>query len=340
MQADEVKPNKHASIRQRLTTKAPLNLSVCVLRTRSDLTEHKDQWKQLEQSSKSNAVFQSFAWTMAMLENLEADQGIQIFAVFDQQKLIAAMPLRIENLGVLRVLTGLADPFQQYSEMLLSPNYNPSAILELLKPHLHETGADIIHLRQIREASALYDYANEHFSAVGDVDGAPYLDLTQWASFEDYLKSISSRTRKTIRNQRNRLHKSAGLSHRIIRQQDPELESLLLQSLKGRENWVEAMGYSSRALEGEGFQQFLFALCKEAGSECELVAFELKHGDVPISTEWGFLFKRCYFAYMADWNSDYEQSSPANCTRWTSLRLVLLWGLKRSTFSSLLHATK
>ncbi|WP_209008890.1 GNAT family N-acetyltransferase [Pseudovibrio japonicus] len=322
----------HASVQQRLATKALEDLSVCVLQTREDLSEHKDQWQQLEHSARCSAVFQSFAWTMATLENSKVAQNLRIFAVFDERRMIAALPLRIEKQNGLRILTGLAEPFQQYSEMLLDPGYTPSIILELLKPHLQNVGADIIHLRQIREGGALYDYASEYFTEVGEVDGAPWLDLTQWGSFEDYLKSISSRTRKTIRNQRNRLHKSAGLSHRIIRQTDTELETLILSSLKGRESWVEAMGYSSRALQGDGLQQFLLALNKETGSGCELIAFELKHGDVPISTEWGFLYKHCYFAYMADWNPDYEQSSPGKLHQMDVIEACFALGIDRIDF--------
>lgn len=332
LQADVMTSSERTSVQQSPATKTLQSPSVWVLQTREDLAEHRDQWQQLEQSSRSSAVFQSFAWTMTALENCKADQRFRIFSVFDQKKMIAALPLRIENQSTLRVLTGLAEPFQQYSEMLLDPSYNPSAILELLKPHLQNAGVDIIHLRQIREGGALYDYACEQFNKVGEPDGAPFLVLTQWGSFEYYLKSISSRTRKTIRNQRNRLHKSAGLSHRIIRQGDPELETLILRSLKGREDWVEAMGYTSRALQGNGLQQFMHALSREEGSGCEFIAFELKHGDVPISTEWGFLHKNCYFAYMADWNPDYEQSSPGKLHQMDVIEACFALGVHRIDF--------
>ncbi|KZK77754.1 hypothetical protein PsW64_03382 [Pseudovibrio sp. W64] len=332
MQADVITSDELASVQQSSATKALQNPSVCVLQSAVEVAELQQQWHQLEQASKGNPVFQSYAWTMAMLENPASVQSAKIFAVYDQQSLIAVLPLRIEKQKSLKALTGLGEPFQQYSEMLLTPGYNPAAVLDYLKPHLQKAGADVIHLRQIRESGALYEYASTHFTEVGEADGAPWLDLNQWDSFEDYLKSISARSRKTIRNQRNRLHKSAGLSHRVIRQEDPELETMLLRTLNGRENWVEAMGYSSRALEGDGLQNVLLSLSKGTAKGCELIAFELKHGDLPISTEWGFLFEGCYSAYMADWNPDYEQSSPGKLHQMDVIEACFALGIDKVDF--------
>lgn len=300
-------------------------LSVEVLETAAALLLIKDQWLELERSALGNAVFQSFAWSYSALQTLEVQQSARIFVVYDQQSIVAILPLKVEQQKALRVLTGLAEPFQQYSELLIAPRYDASVLLAFLSPYLTGVGADIIHLRQIREGGALYAYAKAQFTPVGEEDGAPWLDLTQWENFEDYLKSISARSRKTIRNQRNRLHKSAGLTHRVFRHGEPELEQLILRTLKGREYWVETMGYTSRALEGEGLQNLLRALCRAGGDGCELLALELKHGDAPISTEWGFLFDGCYSAFMADWNPDYEQSSRASSIRWTSSKRVSSW---------------
>ena len=332
MQADVITSQELAFVQQSSATKALLKPSVRLLQSLDGVIELEHQWQHLEKSSKGNPVFQSYAWTMAMLENPETVQTAKIFAVYDQQSLIAILPLRMERQKFLKVLTGLGEPFQQYSEMLLDPDYNSTAVLNHLKPHLQKAGADIIHLRQIKKGGALYDYARAQFSEVGKQDGAPWLDLTQWDSFADYLKSISARSRKTIRNQRNRLHKSAGLSHRVVRQESPELETLLLRTLKGRENWVETMGYSSRALEGKGLQNVLHSLSKATANGCELIAFELKHGDLPISTEWGFLFEGCYFAYMADWNPEFEQSSPGKLHQMDVIEACFALGIDKIDF--------
>ncbi|MGG9998994.1 GNAT family N-acetyltransferase [Pseudovibrio ascidiaceicola] len=332
MQADVITSNELASVRLSSATKALQNPSVRVLQSAVEVAEFQQQWHQLEQASKGNLVFQSYAWIIAMLENPASVQSARIFAVYDQQSLIAVLPLRIEKQKSLKALTGLGEPFQQYSEMLLDPAYSPADVLDHLKPYLQKAGADVIHLRQIREGGALYEYASTYFTEVGETDGAPWLELNQWSSFEDYLTSISARSRKTIRNQRNRLHKSAGLTHRVVRQEDSELETLLLRTLNGRENWVEAMGYSSRALEGDGLQNFLLSLSKGTAKGCELIAFELKHGDRPISTEWGFLFEGCYSAYMADWNPDYEQSSPGKLHQMDVIEACFALGIDKVDF--------
>ncbi|EEA95234.1 conserved hypothetical protein [Pseudovibrio sp. JE062] len=332
LQADVVTSEELAAVKQSSATKALQNPSVRVLQSPVEVADIQQHWRKLEQSAKGNPVFQSYAWTMAMLENPSVVQSAKIFAVYDQQNLIAVLPLRIEKQKSLKALTGLGEPFQQYSEMLLEPGYKPAEVLNILKPHLQKAGADIIHLRQIREGGALYDFASAQFTEVGETDGAPWLELNHWDSFEDYLKSISARSRKTIRNQRNRLHKSAGLTHRVIRQEDPELETMVLRTLKGRENWVEAMGYASRALEGDGLQQLLLSLSKGSAKGCELIAFELKHGDLPISTEWGFLFEGCYSAYMADWNPDYEQSSPGKLHQMDVIEACFALGIDKIDF--------
>ncbi len=332
LQTDLIIPQKTADKQVGVATKKLQEPALRVMTTLTELTELADQWELLETTAKGNVLFQSFAWARTLLETPSVSQSVKIFALFDQAELIALLPLRLEQQRFLRVLTGFAEPFQQYTDMLYNQAYAPADLLKFLTPHLQQVGADLIHLRQVREGGALFQYARTHFTPTGEEEGAPWLDLSQWKSFEDYLKSISARSRKTIRNQRNRLHKTAGLSHRVVRQDEIDLEAMVLSTLSGRENWVETMGYSSRALEGKGLRDFLAHWLKRPPDGCELIAFELKHGDVVISTEWGFLFKDCYSAYMADWNPDYEQSSPGKLHQIDVIEACFALGIDKIDF--------
>ncbi len=332
LQTDPIIPQKTADQQVGAATKKLQEPALRVVTTLTELTGLADQWALLEASAKGNVLFQSFAWARTLLETPSVSQSVKIFALFDQAELIALLPLRLEQQRFLRVLTGFAEPFQQYTDMLYNQAYAPADLLRFLTPHLQQVGADLIHLRQVREGGPLFQYARTHFTPMGEEEGAPWLDLSQWESFEDYLKSISARSRKTIRNQRNRLHKTAGLSHRVVRQDEKDLEAMVLSTLSGRENWVETMGYSSRALEGKGLRDFLAHWLKRPPDGCELIAFELKHGDVVISTEWGFLFKDCYSAYMADWNPDYEQSSPGKLHQIDVIEACFALGIDKIDF--------
>lgn len=268
------------------------------------------EWQKLAQRALGHTAFQSVEWAQAALAAISQERQPCVITLTDGGTLIAIAPFQLEKLTAMTCLTGLAEPYQQYTEILIDPEYDVQAVGEALREHIRRVGADFVHFRQVRADAALQAVIGDRLSPVGEPDGAPLLQLADWENFEAYLKSISARSRKTIRNLRNRLVKSAPLTHRIIRHNETDLKPLILRTLAQREQWVERMGYSSRALDGEGMEAFLEALCQQAPQGAELVALELKHGDVPLSTEWGLLFNGCYYAYMADWNPDYEQYSP------------------------------
>lgn len=332
MQSDVIVRSEHAAASAE-PAKLPLTSPLLALvDTEHAIFQIRDQWLVLEQTSKGNGVFQSFAWCVSALRNLKDTEQAKILVVSDQDRVVSILPLKLEQNKLLKELTGLAEPFQQYSEMLCNPAYDPAEILSFIAPCLKKVGADVIHLRQIRAGGALFDFATENFVCLGDDEGAPWLELGKWENFEEYLKSISARSRKTIRNQRNRLHKSAGLSHHVVRHGEPELEQLVLRTLKGREDWVEAMGLTSRALEDEAVHSFLTSMCRAEAEGCELIAMELKHGDVPISTEWGFLSGGSYSAYMADWSPDYEQYSPGKLHQMDVIEACFQLGVRKIDF--------
>lgn len=140
------------------------------------------------------------------------------------------------------------------------------------------------------------------------------MQLSDWPDFESYYGSLRSKTRKNMRNARNRLNREAPLKHGVFRDRT-SVASIIDRTFEDRSAWLERMGLTSRAFDDADFEAFLERLKDRAGErgdagDFETLGFCLMHGDTPISEQWGFLHRGRYYAFMSGWDPAYEQASP------------------------------
>ena len=121
-----------------------------------------EAWQALEENCPDTVFFQSFAWCRNFLEfslgNPDfAPRVITIRETADDgsSRLTGILPLALQKKGRMKVLTGFAEPFQQYTDMLLDPAAKSDGLARDLLIALKKTGADYVHFGQVREDSAL-----------------------------------------------------------------------------------------------------------------------------------------------------------------------------------------
>jgi CelD/BcsL family acetyltransferase involved in cellulose biosynthesis len=231
-----------------------------------------------------------------------------ILTVCERGRLVGLLPLKRVRSGFARILTGFGEPYQQYTDVLLSPDASCSAARRLVDAACQLAGADGLSLLKIRDDSPLAALLAERGAIRSNPDAAPFVDLAPFADFDAYHATINVKTRKNMRNARNRLSRSGTLVHRVLTD-DAEVDALVARTHAGRERWLDALGLTSRAFRDPTFEDFARALAAP-GSGVEVMAMSLTLDGRPVADQWGLVFNNRYYAYVASWAAEFEEASP------------------------------
>ncbi len=287
------------------------NLSFQALKSPEDIRSLESEWLELEEASSGATFFQSWSWNLEFIDHQKQNEDFEPFVLIARKsaKLIALLPLALHRKRRGSCLTGLCEPYQQYTEVLSLDRMPLGYIFENWLDLIKKSKVDFIHLGQVRSDSNLYAAMNGLVQPSGEQDQAPFIDFTGWADFEAYHKSLNSKTRKNMRNALNKLRKSGNLEHGIF-DDGPEFANLITRIFDGRVAWLERMGLTSRAFNDDDFSRFMNRLkdCKQVG--LEPLGTSLTLDGTPIAEQLGFVYQGCYYAYMSTWNTDFEHVSP------------------------------
>lgn len=291
-------------------------LNCAIISKSHDVLVLEDEWRALESVCPDTTLFQSFDWCRNYLEFREETNrdGMAlkpvIITIRLDGKLVGLMPLVLQPKGKMTVLTGFSEPFQQYTEILLDKTVNPSEARKMFLSALNSTGADYFHFGQVRQDGKLAQLLEGIVLPSGEQDAAPFVQVADFANYEAYLKTIRSKTRKNLRNARNRLERDAPVVHETARRGEL-MQQVVDRAYEGREAWLERLGITSRAFRDDDFEAFLKRCADDTKAQgVDTIAMSLKHGDTVISDQWGFVYRGRYYAFMATWNLEYEACSP------------------------------
>ena len=302
---------------------ASFTIPVEVLSLGRALREMGDEWQALEQAITSPTLFQSVAWARVVHEwqsDKEGDQSssesIVLVARDDMQRLIGLWPLQLERHMGVSFAVGLGDPFNQYNDILVHPDADSlavfSAFIEFLKS-MRNVGGLI--LRKVRQDARCHDKLAELGSPLAAA-AAPCVNLSAFDGFSSYHQTIKSKTRKNLRNARNRLTRNGGEVCHVVYDEPDEIAEVAQRAFQLRAAWLDREGISSRAFLDAGFARFVEEICRHNGTavpgngNLNLIAFELRQGDKMISVQWGFIHKRYYYAFIAVRNPEFDAQSP------------------------------
>lgn len=285
--------------------------AVELVRSREAFDALETEWRALEERSEGAIFFQSFDWCRNFLDHAAREGGCDMFIAVARErgKAVAILPMALQSLNGLKILTGLSEPFQQYTEMLADPQCDPQAAFLAMLPLIRSSRADCLHLGQVRRDGNLHRGITGTVPPSGEEDGAPYVPIGEYKDFAAFQQTVNAKTRKNMRNARNRLERDAPVTHDAVRCGEV-LADAIDRSYHGREAWLERQGLTSRAFRKTDFGAFLDRFKQPENTGIDTIAFVLRHGLTPMADQWGFVHKRRYYAFMARWEEGYEEASP------------------------------
>jgi CelD/BcsL family acetyltransferase involved in cellulose biosynthesis len=286
---------------------APLG-EAFVVATPAELEAIAADWRGLEATAPGATLFQSFGWAKAVFD-FEAARGNKAFTpviatLRRRGRLVAVLPLERIHGRFRTALMPLGGAFPQYADLLADPAIDAvAAMVALLKAAASACPADMVTFLKVRTGSRLAEGMPEGAVATGGKGGAPFVDLTAYPGFPAYFASLKPKTRKNMRNARNRLERQGALTHHVA-SSPSEKVSIIARTLAGRAGRLKDQGLTSRAFTDPDFMSFCKSLAGR--TDIELLAMSLRHGGEPIAEQWGFVHQNRYYAFVA--TRDFEQS--------------------------------
>ena len=293
-------------------------------------------WQAIEGAAPAPTFFQSFQWCRLVFD-LEASRTAPelsplVLVASEAGRIVGLLPLKRMRSAAASVLTGLGEPFQQYTDLVLAPDADARKVLAaMLRSKAIGRDTDAIEFRKVRGDSALFEALGDITKTLQPVDAAPFVDLRPHHDFASYHKTVNAKSRKNMRNQRNRLVRDAPLTAHVYTTAT-EIGTLISSSFEGRLEWLEREGLSSRAFRDPDFGRFVGRFADAADTGIEILAVALRHGVTPIAEQWGFVHKGRYYAYVASWDPAYEEASPGKLIMEEVLRAAHARGVEIADF--------
>jgi CelD/BcsL family acetyltransferase involved in cellulose biosynthesis len=282
-----------------------------VISSRAGFDALASEWRGLEVGAATPCLFQSFDWCRAVwdhhLRNAH-DFNPRVLTLREHGKLVGLLPLKLVISGVARIATGFGEPYQQYTDALLTANAPADAASRLIEAACRLLKCGGVQLLKVRDDSPLAPLLAARQALRSNEDAAPFVDLAPFGDFKAYHATVNAKTRKNMRNARNRLARTGKLEHRVLT--DPaEIEALVDRAHAGRERWLEELGLTSRAFRDPSFGEFAYSAAN-AKSGLKVMAMSLTLDGRPVADQWGFVFNNRYYAYVATWAPEFVESSP------------------------------
>lgn len=290
-------------------------LSAAILKEPAEITAIAAQWRALEARVTQPVFFQSHAWCSHVLRNGAGDpaqDGIapRIVCVHQAGELVGLWPLRLMHQMGARLLTDLSDPYGQYADALIAPEADAAAVFQSMLAVIRQAGeTDGLLLHKVRADAALAPFLAHHGKRAGDSERAPFIRLADHTSFEAFHLTVNPKTRKNLRNNRNRLARVGEVMHEVV--VDPATRRQVInRAFDLRLELLEDRGHTSRAYNDPAFRNFVAALADDASGDLELLVMALSLQGRDLAIQWGFVHNGRYYAYVAARSTFHEDASP------------------------------
>ncbi|MEM1306359.1 MAG: GNAT family N-acetyltransferase [Pseudomonadota bacterium] len=276
-------------------------------------------WGRLAREASAPAFFQSPEWCLYVwAARMQVEDAPRVrpslIAVFDGTRLVALLPIVLRRAFGCTIAEDLTEPFGQYSDALIDRQVDRHAALDLMWDAIKGLDVDALMFRKVRADATIAPWLGAEARPFGECRHAPFVDLGAFESLANYRKTITSKTRKNLRNYRNRLGRDGTLTFETLTGTTERAE-LTRRCLALRAMWLAQSGLSSMAFQHPAFTRIVAGLADGAPGAPQLRVTRLRHApnDGPaadIAMQWGFVYAGRYYAFMSAKNAAYDAYSP------------------------------
>jgi CelD/BcsL family acetyltransferase involved in cellulose biosynthesis len=273
-------------------------------------------WARLDSQMTAPLFFQSFGWCRFLVQFHSQRQTARrpfaprIVTLWNGPQLLAVWPLQLRRSRSHALLVDLGDPVNQYGGAVIAAEADQAAAVAMLFASARTmTGTDGLLLRKARVGSALATALAVAGFKAGEGDAAPFISLKGHASFEAFYKTILSRTRRNVRQGRERFEAAGKIEHHVC-WGAAQVSEALSQAMRMKQEWLDENGLTSTAFSDPAFRPMIEALASGAATGVELVAMVLSFNGQSASIHWGFVSNKRFYLFMTARNQAFDEHAP------------------------------
>lgn len=287
-----------------------------VVSDRQRFHELQAAWQELWLRSRSH-IFQHHGWLSAWIEGVPArkELRLRVALAWDDEQLVGAMPFVVQRRTGVRMLTWMAQLFNDYCDCLLDPAHNSTALLDALWGKTQQSGGfDIINLRQIRPDANCRPLLDR----LCQTGGLLHLEARQehcmridnhWADGAAFFRSLNKKARNNHTRGRRILEELGGeVAFSVLDPGAGPLEPVLDEILALKETWLRSVEPDSLLL---GVDRSLHRAMLVAGLQSGLgKIFLLTCGGKIAAASINFDYHDRLEAYLTSYDMENERASP------------------------------
>jgi CelD/BcsL family acetyltransferase involved in cellulose biosynthesis len=290
-------------------------LRVQIAESLADVEALRQDWSALDAEMTAPLFFQSFGWCRFLVQFHGQQQTLlrpfspRIITLWRGSNLQAVWPLQLRQSRGHAFLLDLGDPVNQYGGALIAINADSTAVDQLLEAARRIASADGLLLRKVHVASNLAVALAANGFGAGERNAAPFVKLKGHSTFEAFYKTLSSRTRRNVRQRRDKFEAAGKVEHHVCWGAAAMTDALRL-AMKLKQEWLDDNGLTSAAFGDPTFLPMVEALARGAAVGVELIAMVLSIDGEPASIHWGFVSNKRYYLFMTARNRAFDQYAP------------------------------
>ena len=276
-------------------------------------------WRLLVSRNERSAFYQSFDWCscwMRACEQAGKPERARIVTVWEDGRLVLIWPLALARLGPIGILHALAEPATQYCDLLVQPSADASRWHEKAWVAARSiAGADVLHLRHVREDSALQLMVRERaiWRRIAAED-APYVALTDHAESDaSGRRRRSGRSLNALRRHWKHLERHGTVSVETV---CPCAQvAAVAEAFDLKERWLRERGAASAGYQHPGNRQAVMSLAQMK----QFSVYRLRVGGETAAVEVGLLDRGQYYSMIQSYDFRFAAHAPGRLLLWQLL---------------------
>ncbi|MEO5757798.1 MAG: GNAT family N-acetyltransferase [Mesorhizobium sp.] len=281
-------------------------------------------------------IFQSHAWVSAWWGAIQDRdrRALRIGLIWNDDKLVAVVPLAIGKRKGLRVLEWAASDHTDYGDILIAPECSLSSLRSLWVQLSTASGFDVAFLRRL-----LPDAAARKIFAPGAAGGMKlrpyhreeisYRVAGEWANGAAWLASLNKKMRQNYRRGISTLQETGDVKFRLVSPDEP-LPPLLNRLSALKRMWlVRHTRESNLFIEGE---QVLAALVDVLARAGVLRIFVLECNGAMVAVSINFVQHNKMMAFVTTYDPDFSRASPGTVLLMDYIQWSIDQGLREVDF--------
>ncbi|SCZ32824.1 GNAT family N-acetyltransferase [Afifella marina] len=289
-------------------------------------------WQRLIDASPRGRIFQTPQHLAIWAEHFASDPkvGFKCVVVRRNGQVVLIWPLAFWKIGPLKLTQTAGAPVAQYEDILVEHKNEAASLFAPALAEMERAGIDLILMERVRADSALAAVLPPQTVALGEEDGAPFVDL----SSGDVETALAGRKGKVKRHQKKRIVALAeeGELRLEVAPDGPTTRQWLREATEMKRAWLTEKGFLSRAFLDERTNQCLEAFAERHGGadvKTGMTAARLTVGGRPVATEIAYRLGGDYLLFLGAFAPEYGRFGPGNVLTEMVLRWCVQNGITR-----------